>query len=119
VSSLETVPGVASAISRKISGELVFTVGRAGRAADVIRACTPSGIAVLGVEVFPGLNVSTYDQRLEDPPDERCWPDYVRTNNALAEDFLRKNSVPTTYECILTTAPWQEFREIKRQAKHL
>jgi hypothetical protein len=60
MNDLDTVPGVASAALRRTSdGGLVFTVARAG---EVIRACTSSGIAVLGVEVFPGLNVSTYDQ---------------------------------------------------------
>jgi|ERR1035438_733387 hypothetical protein len=114
MSDLEMVSSIASAVLRKNSGELVFTVGRA---AEVVQACTPSGIAVLGVEVFPGLNVSTYDQHLKDPADEKYWLGYVRANNALAEDFLRKNPAPSTDECILTTASWREFCEIKRQSK--
>jgi hypothetical protein len=96
------------------NGELVFTVGRAE---GVIEACSSSGIAVLGVEVFPGLNVSTYDQHLRTPADDKYWPGYVRTNNALAEDFLRKNPASSTDECILTTASWREFCEIQERAK--
>jgi hypothetical protein len=114
MSDLEMVPSVAPAALRKDSGELVFTVGRA---VEVIQALTPSGIAVLGVEVLPGLNVSTYDQYLKAPADERFWPGYVETNNALAEDFVRKNPAPTTAECILTTASWREFCDIRRQAE--
>ena len=76
-------------------GELVFTVARA---AEIIGACTSSGIAILGIEVFPGLNVSTYDLHLKNPADEKQWPGYVRTNNALAADFLRRNPAPSTDE---------------------
>ena len=70
MSDLEMVPGVASAVLRRDSGELVFAVGRA---LEVVQALTRSGIAVLGVEVLPGLNVSTYDQYLKAPADERFW----------------------------------------------
>ena len=115
MSDFESVPGVASAVLRRMpNGEFVFTVGRA---VEVIEACSSSGIAVLGFEVFPGLNVSTYDQHLKDPVNETLWPSYVRTSNALAEHFLRRNPAPGTIECILTTASWREFCEIMQQAK--
>src|ERR1700756_485986 len=117
MSDLETVPGVTSAILRRESnGELVFALGGA---LEVIEACSSSGIAVLGIEVFPGLNVSTYDQHLKAPANEKLWPGYVRTNNALAEDFLRKNLATSTGECILTTASWEEFCEIERPSQKL
>jgi hypothetical protein len=106
---------MSAALRRMPNGELVFTLGRA---AEVIQACSSSAIAVLGVEVFPGLNVSTYDQHLKTPADDKSWPGYVRTSNALAEDFLRKNPAPSSSECILTTASWREFGDIRRQAKH-
>lgn len=96
------------------NGEFVFTVGRA---LEIIESCSYSGIAVLGLEVFPGLNVSTYDQHLKRPADERHWPGYVRTCNALAEDFVRKNPASRTDECILTTASWREFCEAERRVK--
>jgi hypothetical protein len=112
---LEMIPSAASAALRRDSGELVFMLGRA---VEVVQACTASGIAVLGIEVFSGLNVSTYDLHVKDPANEKDWPDYVRTNNALAEDFLRKNPAPSSSECILTTASWREFGDIRRQAKY-
>ena len=111
---LEMIPSATSAALRRDSGELVFTLERA---VEVAQACTASGIAVLGIEVFPGLNVSTYDLHMKDPANEKYWPGYVRTNNALAEDFLRNNSAPSSSECILTTASWREFREIKGQTR--
>jgi|SRR5580658_5082694 hypothetical protein len=111
---LEMIPNAASAALRRDSGELVFTLGRA---VEVVQACTASGIAVLGVEVFPGLNVSTYDLHVRDPTDEKDWPSYVRTNNALAEDFLKRNPASSTDECILTSASWREFCEIREQAR--
>jgi hypothetical protein len=111
MSDLEMVPGVAPAVLRRDAGELVFAVGRA---MEVVQALTLSGIAVLGVEVLPGLSVSTYDQYLKAPANEKFWPGYVETNNALAENFLRRNPAQTTDECILTTASWREFRDIKR-----
>lgn len=115
VSDLETVPGVPSAaLRRESTGELVFTIERA---AEVIEACTAAGIVILGVEVFPGLNVATYDQQLTNPANENYWPGYVRTTNALAEHFLRRNPAPSTSECILTTASWREFCKTERQRK--
>ena len=113
----ETVPGVTPAILRRESnGELVLALARA---LEVIEACSSSGIAVLGIEVFPGLNVSTYDQHLKPATDEKHWPGYVRTNNALAEGFLRKNLATGTGECIFTTASWREFWEMQRQSQGL
>jgi hypothetical protein len=115
MNDLEMVPAVASAVLRRESnGELIFTFRDA---VEVIQACTSSRIAVLGIEVFPGLNVSTYDLHVKDPAKEEFWTGYVGTNNALAEDFVRRNPAPSTSECILTTASWREFCEIKRQNK--
>jgi hypothetical protein len=106
---LETVAGVMSAVIAKMdNGELVFTIDHA---LDVIRACTAAEIAVLGIEVFPGLNVSTYDQHVKSPAGKEHWLGFVKTNNVLAEDFIRINPAPGTSECILTTASWREFCE--------
>src|ERR1039458_8841913 len=64
MSDLETVPTAASARTRRMpDGELVFAVEHA---LEVIQACTSSEIAVLGIEIFPGLNVSTYDREVKD-----------------------------------------------------
>jgi hypothetical protein len=113
MSDLETVPTAASARTRRMpDGELVFAVEHA---LEVIQACTSSEIAVLGIEIFPGLNVSTYDREVKDPAEEEFWPGYVEANNALAEDFIRRNPAPRTSECILTTA-LREFCGIERQS---
>jgi hypothetical protein len=107
----EAAPGVAAAAIRKMDGEMVFT--RAS-AVELIPACTVAQIAVLGVEIFPGLNVSTYGLFLKNNPEEGTWFQYVRVNNVLAEDFLRSNPASSDSECILTTASWREFRQIKQ-----
>jgi hypothetical protein len=105
------VPGVSSAVIRRMAnGEMVFT---RDRAADLIPACTAAQVAVLGVEIFPGLNVSTYNLFLTNDPKEGNWSQYVRVNNVLAEDFLRNNPAAGNSECILTTASWREFRQIQ------
>jgi hypothetical protein len=107
----EAVPGVSSAAIRKMAnGEMVFA--RAS-AADLIPACTAAQIVVLGVEILPELNVSTYDLFLNNDPKEENWPQYVRVNNVLAEDFLRNNPASGDSECVLTTASWREFRQIQ------
>lgn len=107
----EAVPGVSTAAIRKIAdGEIVFK--RAGAAA-LIPACTAAQIAVLGVEIFPGLNVSTYDLFLKNDPKEANWSQYVQVNNVLAEDFLRNNPASSDSECVLTTASWREFCRIQ------
>jgi len=95
------------------NGELVFTLERA---LEVIEACTLAAIAVLGIEVFPGLNVSTYHLHLKEPDGEVFWLGYVGTNNALAENFVRKNPAPDSSECILTTASWREFWKVKEES---
>ncbi len=108
---LEEVPGVSAAAIRKTpDGEIVFC--RASALA-LIPACTAAKIAVLGVEILPGLNISTYDLFLKNDLYEANWSEYVRVNNALAEDFLRTNPASDNSECILTAASWREFQQIQ------
>jgi len=112
---LESVPGVASlAVRRMDDGELVFTVEHE---LEVIRACSEAGVAVLGAEIFPGLNVSTYDVK-NDPKDE-SWPSFVRANNVLAEEFFKGNPAMGTDECVLTATSWREFGELKNFRRNL
>jgi hypothetical protein len=107
----EAVPGVsAAAIRRTADGEMIFSRASAER---LIQACTAAQIAVLGVEMFPGLNVSTYDLLLKNDPKEVSWPQYVKANNVLAEDFVRDNPASSDSECVLITASWREFRQIR------
>jgi len=104
----EAIPGVSAAAIRRMSGgEMVFS---RTSAEGLIQACTAALIAVLGVEIFPGLNVSTYDLFLKNDLKEGSWSQYVRVNNVLAGDFLRNNSASGDSECVLTTASWREFR---------
>ena len=75
---LTPFPGLTSGVLRREANrELVCTVGRA---VEVIEACTSAGIAVLGIEVFPGLSVSAYDSPLKNPANQKRWTGYVRTN---------------------------------------
>lgn len=68
-SDLETVPGAtAAALRREGDGGMVFT---REKAVEVVEACTAASIAVLGVEIFPSLNVSTYDLFLKNDVPER------------------------------------------------
>jgi hypothetical protein len=114
---LEQVPGVSAAVVRKLDNdEMVFA--RAS-ALGLIEGCTLAEIAVLGVEVFPGPNVSTYDLFLKNEVQEASWPEYVRINNLLAEEFLRKNPTVTDAECILTTASWREFCQVQRFRRNI
>lgn len=109
---LEQVPGLSAAAIRMLeNGETVFT---RDSAQGLIKACTAAQIAVIGVEMFPGLNVSTYDQLLRSKVKEASWPQYARINKILAEEFLRNNRAPTGAECVLTTASWREFCQIQQ-----
>ena len=108
-SDLESITAVVSAARRRLeNGELVFAVKDALR---VIQSCNAYEIAVLRVEDFPGLNVSTYDLRVGSPGHGELWPEFVRRNNSLAEEFIqRQKAVNRESDCVLTTSSWLEFR---------
>jgi hypothetical protein len=110
-SDLEAVPGVAGAARRRLeNGELVFAVKDVLR---VIHSCNSSQTAILGVEIFSGLNASTYDLGMESPPGVEFWSEFVKRNNTLAEEFVQKQiHNKAESDCILTTASWREFCEI-------
>ena len=55
---------------------------------------TASGIAVLGIEVFPGLNVSTYDLHMKDPANEKYWPGYRKNQQRARRRLLKKRILP-------------------------
>ncbi len=114
MSDFEAVPGIADVVVRKLdNGELIFKLESA---AQILRGCTRAGIAVLGVEVFPGLNLSTYDLFLKDPANEANWPGYVHCNNILAEDFIMRDRAPGGSQCVLSTVSWREFLNLQQQA---
>jgi len=109
---LESVPGVASVARRRLgNGELVFAVRDVP---SVIKSCSSSEVAVLGVEIFPGLNVSAYDFKVESPLGIEGWPVYVRSNNTLALAFVEgQDQEKCDRDCILTTVSWREFCRMK------
>jgi hypothetical protein len=39
--------------------------------------------------------------------------DYVKANNALAEEFVRLNPTGDDHVYVLTTVSWREFQEMK------
>ena len=102
-------------MSASLRRDSVHWSSPSGELWKVIHDCQRPELLFGALRCFRGFNVSTYD--VEDLADEEHWLGYVRTNNALAEDFLRNNPVSSTDECILTNASGQEFRQIKRQAK--
>jgi len=112
-SDLETVPGVAGAARRRLeNGELVFAVKDV---LGVVQFCSSSQLVVLGIEVFPGLNISTYDLGMESPRAREFWPEFVKRNHTLAEAFIQKQTrIEAESDCILTTASWREFCEIAK-----
>lgn len=113
-SGLGAIPDISPFVRRKLDDELVFAVKDA---LTVIQSCTRLGIAVLGIEIFPGLNVSTYDLGMESPRGVDGWHEFVRVNNALAEEFIRKqDQKEAESDCVLTTASWSEFCGIPKRS---
>jgi hypothetical protein len=88
----------------------------------VIRLCSEGQIAVLGPDLFKvgkdgrleTKKLSAYHLQLKKSPKRiEEWPDYVRINNALAEEFVRQNPSGDEHVYVLTTASWREFQEMK------
>ena len=93
---------------------------------EVIQLCSVKQIAVLGVELFKvhedGLyqteKLTDYDLRLkQDPSTQQEWPEYVRANNARAEEFVRQNPAGDDHVYVLTTSSWRELGRIKELKK--
>ena len=123
-SDFEMLPAIATAASGKMDdGELLFTFPEV---LEVIKVCTAKQIAVLGLELFEvrpegygTKKLSGYDQQMNRGPEKlEGWPDYVRKNNALAEEFVRTNPTGDDHVYVLTTSSWREFcviQEMKRR----
>jgi hypothetical protein len=93
---------------------------------EVIQLCSAKQIAVLGVELFKvrsdGLyqteKLTDYDLRMkQDPSTPQEWLEYVSTNNAKAEEFVRQNPAGDDHVYVLTTASWRELAHIKELKK--
>jgi hypothetical protein len=118
-SDFELIQPIGDAAAGKTGDELTFTFPEV---LEVIRLCTVNEIAVLGVEIFQvrsdgyyTKNLSVYDQQMKKGPDQRQeWGDYVRENNALAEEFIRLNPTGDDHVYVLTTSSWREFCEIQK-----
>jgi len=107
-----------------MGSELTFTFPEV---LDVIRICSANQIAVLGPDLFrlrsDGLyeteKLSGYHLHMKaDPCRIEEWPDYVRTSNSLAEEFVRANPAGDDHVYVLTTASWREFCRIQEMKKH-
>lgn len=120
----ERILGIADAAVGKVGNELTFPFPEVLKVIDL---CSVNQIAVLGVELFlvkpDGYYASgSSDYDLEEKqrwPAVRLadWPEYVRYNNALAEECVRRNPRGDEHVYVLTTSSWREFcetREIKR-----
>lgn len=118
-SDLELLPGVLAAAVGRTGNELTFAFPKV---LDVIKLCSANQIAVLGPDLFKlrgeGLyqtvKLSAYHLELKENPQRvEEWPEFVKINNALAEEFVRQNPVGDDHLYILTTASWREFCEIQ------
>jgi hypothetical protein len=115
----EAIPAVATLAERVIGDELTFTFPEV---LEVIRLCSEHQIAVLGPDLFnvgrdgrlETEKLSAYHLQLKkNPKQSEEWPDYVRINNTLAEEFVRQNPAGDDHVYVLTTASWREFHEMK------
>ncbi len=112
---LERVPTIVAAARGAVGDELAFTYPEV---LEVIRLCTASGIAVLGVEVFvvrpEGFqteHLSIYDQHMKQGAEVQKseWINYVAENNRDADEFVRLHPSGDDHVYVLTTASWAEF----------
>jgi hypothetical protein len=117
-SDFELIPSIADAAIGAVGDEMTFSFPEV---LEVIRLCSANHIAVLGVEVFEvraegyhTKNLSLYDQEINGGPDSvEGWPDYVKLNNGLAENFVHQNQKGDDHVYVLTTSSWREFRKIQ------
>ena len=119
----EATPEVASkAVGAMSDGELTFAFPEV---LDVIQLCYAKQIAVLGVELFKVLEnglyqtekLTDYDLRMKQDPTQQEWPEYVRTNNARAEEFVRQNQAGDDHVYVLTTSSWRELGQLNALKK--
>lgn len=117
----EQIQAIADAGVGRTGSELTFPFPEV---LEVIKLCTSNEIAVLGVEIFlvksdgyHGSGCSDYDlQLMRKWPVVRApdWCEYLRENNALAEECVHRNPAGDDHVYILTTSSWREFCEIQK-----
>ena len=121
-SDFELIQPIAAAAIGTVGDEMTFSFPEV---LEVIKLCTANRIAVLGLELFEvhpegyhTKKLSGYDQQMNKGPEKiDGWPDYVRMNNALAEDFVRQNPTGDDHVYVLTTSSWREFCEIQEMKR--
>jgi hypothetical protein len=120
---LEAIPAVKSKAAGAIGNELTFTYPEV---LDVIAVCSTNRVAVLGIELMKLCNdglyqtegLSVYDLSIgKDPSTRHEWPEYVKANNAHAEEFVRQNPAGDDHVYVLTTSSWRELGKIKELKK--
>lgn len=120
----EQIPGVASAVIGKVGDEPTFPFPEV---LEVIKLCSANQIAILGVELFLvkpdgyyASGCSDYDLKEKQSwplVRQADWPEYVRYNNALAEECVRRNPLGDDHVYVLTTSSWREFCEIQKMKR--
>src|ERR1700688_1916047 len=83
------IPAIAALSADALGNELSFTFPEI---LEVIRLCSANQLAVLGFEIHEVHADGYYTKKLsayEWPV--QTWSDYVRVNNASAEEFVRQN----------------------------
>jgi hypothetical protein len=120
----EQVPRVKAAAIGKVGEGLGFSLPEV---LAVIHVCSGNDIAVLGVELFlvksdgyQASGCSDYDLQerprwpIVQPAD---WPEFVRYDNALAEECVRRNPYGDDHVYLLTAVSWMEFSQIHRMKR--
>jgi hypothetical protein len=122
----QRIPGVAAAAIGEVGDEPTFAFPEV---LEVVKLCSANQIAVLGVELFlvkpDGYYASgcsayeLYEKQRWSVVRLTEWPEYVRYNNALAEEFTRRNPLGDDHVYVLTTSSWREFCEIQLKKQSL
>jgi hypothetical protein len=108
---LKTLNAIANLANGKlVGGELEFTYPEV---LEAIRLCTANRIAVLGIEAFEikedryhTIALTGYEFQMHE------WDQFVKENNASAEEFIRQNPAGDGHLFVLTTTSRGEFPRI-------
>jgi hypothetical protein len=120
MSDFERMKEISDAAVGRVGNELTFPFSEVLR---IIELCSANQIAVLGVELFLvkadgyyASGCSDYDlQEKQKWPEVQLadWPEFVRDNNVLAQECVRRNPLGDEHVYVLTTSSWREFCEIQ------
>ena len=126
IDDFEQITGVSAAAIGKVGDELTFPYPEV---LSVIELCSTNQIAVLGVELFlvkadghyaSGSSAYHIGEKQRWPAvDLKVWPEYVRYNNGLAEEFVRQNPLGDDHVYVLSTSSWSEFLGLQKMRERL